>query len=142
MEVTEVPQYVVRGQYGAGTVGGEDAVAYRAEEDIPDDSPTDTFIAWKVLVDNWRWADTPFYVRTGKRLPKKTTEIALTYRNPPHSPFADRSAPPPDPNVLVIRIQPEEGITLRFGAKVPVPGVRIRPVSMDFLYGAAFAQES
>ena len=142
MEVAEVPHYVVRGQYGAGKVAGEDVPGYREEEGIPDDSPTDTFVAWKVLVDNWRWADTPFYVRTGKRLPKKATEIALTYRQPPHSPFAEPGAPAPDPNVLVIRIQPDEGITLRFGAKVPVPGVRIRPVSMDFLYGASFAQES
>jgi glucose-6-phosphate 1-dehydrogenase len=142
MSVEDVPVHVVRGQYGPGTVGGEDAAGYRQEEAIPADSTTETFVAWKIHVDNWRWADTPFYIRTGKRLPRKTTEVALYYRQPPHSPFSEQGAPLPEPNVLVIRIQPEEGVTLRFGAKVPVPGVHIRPVSMDFLYGSSFTQTS
>jgi glucose-6-phosphate 1-dehydrogenase len=142
MDVAEVPDFVVRGQYGPGTVGGQDVVGYRQEESIAPDSSTETFVAWKVLIDNWRWAGIPFYIRTGKRLPRKSTEIVIQYRQPPHSPFAERGAPLPEANLLVIRIQPEEGITLRFGAKVPVPGVKIRPVSMDFLYGASFMQES
>jgi glucose-6-phosphate 1-dehydrogenase len=103
----------------------------------------------KVDIDNWRWSGTPFYLRTGKRLPKRATEIAIQFRHVPHSPFTGTLAVADDtahdgiePNVLVLRIQPDEGITLRFGAKVPGQSMRIRNVNMDFLYGSSFLRQS
>jgi glucose-6-phosphate 1-dehydrogenase len=146
----EVLTRTVRGQYGPGWVEGEYVQGYRQEPGVPPDSLRETFVAIKLDIDNWRWAGTPFYLRTGKRLPKRATEIAIQFRAVPHSPFhghvtTERRATSRDgidPNLLVLRIQPDEGITLRFGAKVPGQAVRIRSVSMDFLYGSAFLVES
>jgi glucose-6-phosphate 1-dehydrogenase len=99
---------------------------------------TETFVAIRAFVDNWRWEGTPFYLRTGKRLPKRATEIAIQFRAAPHAVFSREAAEGMEPNALVLRIQPDEGISLKFGAKVPVPGIRIRSVNMDFVYGASF----
>jgi glucose-6-phosphate 1-dehydrogenase len=142
--------HTVRGQYGAGWIDGERVAAYREEPGVEGDSLRETFVAVKVDIDNWRWAGTPFYLRTGKRLPKRATEIAIQFRRVPHSPFGGNVATPAgllptdsiDPNLLVLRIQPDEGITLRFSAKVPGQSMRIRTVNMDFLYGSAFLKES
>jgi glucose-6-phosphate 1-dehydrogenase len=99
---------------------------------------TETYVALKCWIDNWRWEGTPFYVRTGKRLPKRSTEIAIQFRTAPHQLFSREASAGLDPNALVLRIQPDEGISLKFGAKVPVQGIRIRSVNMDFDYGASF----
>jgi glucose-6-phosphate 1-dehydrogenase len=138
----EVAQDVVRGQYADGWVEGEQVVAYRDEEGVAPDSRTETFMAMRLRVDNWRWAGVPFYLRTGKRLPKRLTEVAMQFHTVPHLPFAASEARGLDTNALVLRIQPDEGITLRFGAKVPGQAFRVRTVSMDFSYGAAFLEET
>jgi glucose-6-phosphate 1-dehydrogenase len=131
----------VRGQYGSGFVAGEEVPAYTAEEDVPPDSNTPTFIAAKMEIDNWRWAGTPFYIRTGKRLPKRVTEVAVQFKRVPHLPFTMGAAEHLEANSLVLRIQPDEGISLRFGAKAPSPTVAISTVNMDFLYGSAFLHD-
>jgi glucose-6-phosphate 1-dehydrogenase len=146
----DAPLHTVRGQYGPGWSDGERVLGYREERNVKKDSVRETFVAMKVEIDNWRWAGTPFYLRTGKRLPKRATEIAIQFRRVPHSPFGGNTPTPSgqvpsdsiDPNLLVLRIQPDEGITLRFGAKVPGQSIRIRTVNMDFLYGSAFLKES
>ena len=132
---------VVRGQYGPGWVAATAVPGYRQEPDVNPDSETETFIATRLTIDDWRWSGVPFYVRTGKRLPKRATEIAIQFREVPHRLFRD-AAVDPDPNLLAIRIQPDEGIMLRFGAKVPGLGMAIRPVTMDFTYGSAFSVDS
>ena len=137
-----VERYAVRGQYEKGWVWGESVVGYRDEPDVASDSVTDTFVALKIFVDNWRWAGVPFYVRAGKRMPKKSTEIAIQFHATPHTPFAGDDTENLDPNVLVIRIQPEEGISLKIGAKVPGQGFEISSVNMDLLYGTAFLEEA
>ncbi|MEP7027999.1 MAG: glucose-6-phosphate dehydrogenase [Candidatus Eisenbacteria bacterium] len=137
----EVGERVVRGQYGPGSVGGEDVDGYRAEIGVAPDSGTETFVAIKFEIDNWRWAGVPFYVRAGKRLPKRVTEIAVQFRGVPHAIFGGPGQAPGDPNVLALRIQPEEGISLKFGAKVPGARLSIEPVKMDFLYGSSFGAE-
>ncbi len=124
----------VRGQYGEGTVRGERAPAYRAEPRVAPDSRTETYVAMKLLIDNWRWADVPFYLRVGKRLPKRLTEIAIQFKRAPFILFRGTSVERLTTNRLVIRIQPDEGIALRFGAKVPGPLLRLGPVNMDFQY--------
>jgi glucose-6-phosphate 1-dehydrogenase len=129
---------VVRGQYGAGFIEGTPVRGYREEDGISPTSPTETFLAIRAYIDNWRWEGTPFYVRTGKRLPKRSTEIAIQFRAAPHAVFSREAAEGMEPNALVLRIQPDEGISLKFGAKVPVQGIRIRSVNMDFVYGASF----
>jgi glucose-6-phosphate 1-dehydrogenase len=142
--------HTVRGQYAAGWVDGEEVQGYRDEPGVSPDSLRETYVAVKLDIDNWRWAGTPFYLRTGKRMPKRATEIAIQFRRVPHSPFGGPAPTPAgllpkdsiDPNLLVLRIQPDEGITLRFSAKVPGQSVRIRTVNMDFLYGSAFLTES
>jgi glucose-6-phosphate 1-dehydrogenase len=138
----EVENYAVRGQYTRGWIFGEEVPGYREEEDVAPDSCTDTYVALKLFVDNWRWAGTPIYVRAGKRLPKKVTEIAIQFRPTPHTPFARGETQGLEPNVLVIRIQPEEGISLKIGAKVPGSGFEISSVNMDLLYGTAFLEEA
>jgi glucose-6-phosphate 1-dehydrogenase len=145
----DVLEVTARGQYGAGWVEGERVPGYREEPGVPPQSLRETFVAIKFDIDNWRWADTPFYVRTGKRLPRRATEVAIQFRRVPHSPFGGPIAAAVasqsggiDPNLLVIRIQPDEGITLRFNAKVPGQAMRIRDVNMDFLYGSSFLTES
>ena len=137
----EVSRYAVRGQYGRGSIGGEPVPAYRREPNSDPNSNTDTFVAMRIDVENWRWAGTPFYIRTGKRLPRRVTEIAIQFKQPPHQAFRS-AADMLEPNLLVIRIQPDEGTTLKFGAKVPAPGMRLRAVNMDFLYGASFLAQS
>jgi len=143
----DVLQHTVRGQYTAGWIDGVQVPGYREESGVNPMSLRETFVAMKLDVDNWRWAGTPFYLRTGKRLPRRATEIAIQFRRVPHSPFIDTVVQQLgqggiEPNLLVLRIQPEEGITLRFGAKVPGQSFRIRSVNMDFLYGSAFLVES
>jgi glucose-6-phosphate 1-dehydrogenase len=124
-------------------VAGEEVVAYRDEPEIDDKSSAETFVAARLYVDSWRWADVPFYLRTGKRLPKRSTEIAVFFKRAPHLLFKDFvDTPLLDPNVLSIRIQPNEGITLKFQTKVPGSPLRIRSANMDFLYGASFLMEA
>jgi glucose-6-phosphate 1-dehydrogenase len=131
----------VRGQYTDGWLAGEHVPGYREEEGVPADSRTDTYAALRVEVDNWRWAGVPFYLRTGKRLPLRMTEIAIAFKPPPHQPFRGLDAPPP-PNELVISVQPNEGATLQIAAKMPGTALRMRPVQMDFQYGTSFLRES
>jgi glucose-6-phosphate 1-dehydrogenase len=138
----EVLSDVVRGQYDEGWVDGQQVRAYREEEDVARDSSTATYTAMRLRIDNWRWAGVPFYVRTGKRLPKRLTEVAMQFQGVPHLPFEASDARGLGPDALVLRIQPDEGITLRFGAKVPGQAFRVRSVSMDFSYGAAFLEEA
>jgi glucose-6-phosphate 1-dehydrogenase len=133
---TPAPAEVVRGQYGSGFIEGEPVPGYREEEGVAPDSETETFVAAKLRVDNWRWADTPFYVRTGKRLPRRETTIAIQFKRVPHALFEDTSEL--RPNLLIVHIQPNEGVSLAIGAKVPGEGMRVRTVHMDFLYGGAF----
>jgi glucose-6-phosphate 1-dehydrogenase len=138
----EVEAYAVRGQYARGWIFGEEVKGYREEDDVAPDSLTETFVALKLFVDNWRWAGAPFYIRAGKRLPKKATEIAIQFRPTPHTMFTRGETRGLEPNVLVIRIQPEEGISLKIGAKVPGSGFEVSSVNMDLLYGTAFLEEA
>lgn len=137
-----VSESVVRGQYGPGSVGGKEVPGYRQEPDVSPESATDTYAALKLYFDNWRWAGVPFYIRSGKRMPKRVTEIAIHFRQAPHLLFRNIPSQQLEPNVLVVRIQPDEGITLRVGAKVPGQITRIRWVNMDFRYGASFGISS
>jgi glucose-6-phosphate 1-dehydrogenase len=132
---------VVRGQYGPGYIDGKPVPGYREEPGVAKNSTTETFVAAKLYVDNWRWADTPFYVRVGKRLPKRETTIAIQFQRAPHPPFAKVAAEGMHPNVLDVHVQPDEGVSLAIGAKVPGQGLMIRTVLMDFLYGGAFRTE-
>jgi glucose-6-phosphate 1-dehydrogenase len=135
---TPGPKSVVRGQYGRGFVEGEEVPAYREESGVASESMTETYVAAKLFVDNWRWADTPFYVRMGKRLARRETTIALQFKSAPHPPFEESATEGLRPNVLLIHVQPDEGVSLAIGAKVPGQGMQIRTVHMDFLYGGAF----
>jgi glucose-6-phosphate 1-dehydrogenase len=135
---TPGPKSVVRGQYGRGYIEGEEVPAYREEEGVDPQSMTETYVAAKLYVDNWRWADTPFYVRTGKRLARRETTIAIEFKRAPHPPFEEMSAERLRPDVLVVHVQPDEGVSLAIGVKVPGQGMTIRTVHMDFLYGGAF----
>ncbi len=135
---TPGPKHIVRGQYGPGFIEGSEVPGYREEEGVAPDSATETYVAGKLFVDNWRWADTPFYFRTGKRLPKRETTIAIQFKRAPKPPFEAGSEDGLRPNVLLLNIQPDEGVSLAIGAKVPGQGLAIRTVHMDFLYGGAF----
>jgi glucose-6-phosphate 1-dehydrogenase len=135
---TPGPKHIVRGQYGPGFIEGKEVPGYREEEGVAPDSNTETFVAGKLYVDNWRWADTPFYFRTGKRLPKRETTIAIQFKRAPKPPFQAGVEDGLRPNVLLLHIQPDEGVSLAIGAKVPGQGMAIRTVHMDFLYGGAF----
>jgi glucose-6-phosphate 1-dehydrogenase len=137
---TPGPKSVVRGQYGRGWVEGEEVPSYREEPGVASESQTETFVAAKLYVDNWRWADTPFYVRAGKRLARRETTIAIQFQRAPHPPFAEIAGDGLRPNVLLIHVQPDEGVSLAIGAKVPGAGMRIRTVHMDFVYGGAFRE--
>ncbi|HWM87332.1 MAG TPA: glucose-6-phosphate dehydrogenase [Kofleriaceae bacterium] len=130
----------VRGQYGAGEAGGEIAPAYREEPTVSPTSFTETFVALRLVIDNWRWAGVPFYVRTGKRLPRRATEIVIQFKQAPATLFQHTSVQRLTTNRLYIHIQPREGITLRFGAKVPGPVVAVGPVEMDFDYAEHFGR--
>jgi glucose-6-phosphate 1-dehydrogenase len=135
---TPGPKSVVRGQYGPGHVEGEEVPGYREEQGVAADSMTETYVAAKLYVDNWRWADTPFYVRMGKRLARHETTIAIEFQRAPHPPFEELAGDGLRPNVLLVHVQPDEGVSLAIGAKVPGQGMQIRTVHMDFLYGGAF----
>ncbi|HTL80033.1 MAG TPA: glucose-6-phosphate dehydrogenase [Candidatus Babeliales bacterium] len=135
----EIAANVVRGQYTKGTIHGEPVPGYRQEQNVNPDSQTDTFVALRLFIDNWRWADVPVYLRVGKRLPKSATEISIHFKKAPAVLFNKDLR---DVNVLVIRIQPDEGISLRINAKVPGTSFRIEPVKMDFHYGTSFGKPS
>lgn len=131
----------VRGQYGDGRSDGQAAISYRHEPNVDADSRTETFVALKLSIDNWRWADVPFYVRTGKRLASRVTEVAIQFRRAPFVLFRDTPVEKLAPNLLVLHIQPDEGISLRFGAKVPGIQVDLGAVNMDFRYQDYFGNE-
>jgi glucose-6-phosphate 1-dehydrogenase len=135
----EVHRWVVPGQYGPGYVGGKAVPAYREEEDVASDSQIETFVALRLKVDNWRWNGVPFFLRTGKRLPRRVTEVAVSLKKVPHMIFGGAEVKP-SPDVISMRIQPDEGIAIRFNAKVPGAGTQIRPVRMEFSYGSAFGE--
>jgi glucose-6-phosphate 1-dehydrogenase len=137
-----VARMAARGQYTAGTVGGEPVPGYLEEAGVPPGSTTETYAALRLEVDNWRWAGVPFYLRTGKRLARQLTEIAVTLKPVPHLAFAGNGSVGVRPNHLVLTLQPNEGVSLSLAAKVPGPRMRMRPVNMDFLYGAAFLSQS
>jgi glucose-6-phosphate 1-dehydrogenase len=134
----EVLTKTVRGQYGEGIVAGQRIPAYRSEPDVPPDSRTETFVAMKLQIDNWRWADVPFYLRTGKALPVRNTHIVIQFRRAPFVLFRDTPVENLMPNQLVLHIQPEEGISLRFAAKTPGPVMRLGGVDMNFEYADYF----
>ena len=134
-----VAENVVRAQYTAGFIDGREVPAYRAEPGVAPDSTTETYVALRLHVDNWRWAGVPFFVRVGKRLPKSATEIAIQFRGTPPVLF-NRESQLQDPNVLVVRIQPDEGISFRMAAKMPGALLRLEPVKMDFHYGTSFGK--
>ena len=140
--VEDVPTMAVRAQYGPGAAGGEDVVGYHEEPDVPPDSTTESYAALRLEVDNWRWAGVPIYLRTGKRLARKVTEIAVTLKPVPHVAFKEEGAVGVQPNQLVLTIQPNEGVSLSLGAKIPGSRMRIRPVKMEFLYGTSFLSAS
>ncbi len=135
----EVAANIVRGQYTEGAIHGDPVVGYRQEQNVKPDSHTETFVALRLFIDNWRWADVPIYMRVGKRLPKSATEISVHFKKAPPVLFNKELC---DQNVLVIRIQPDEGISLRIHAKVPGASFRIEPVKMDFHYGTSFGKAS
>jgi glucose-6-phosphate 1-dehydrogenase len=135
--IDKVPKMTARGQYGPGLVGGKPVPGYREEPSVDPSSNTETYACVKFFIDNWRWADVPFYLRSGKRLARKTSEIAVTFRQIPHRIFGD-SGDTIETNTLVMKIQPEEGVSIRFNAKVPGPQMHIRAVTMDFNYGTGF----
>jgi glucose-6-phosphate 1-dehydrogenase len=136
----EIDDATVRAQYSRGSFGGEDVKGYREEDGVDRESVTETYAAVRLHVNNWRWARTPFVLRSGKRLPRRVTEVAIHFKHPPHLLF--EGGKPLLPNVLLLRIQPDEGVALRFGAKVPGPDMRVRDVRMDFRYGTAFGGET
>jgi glucose-6-phosphate 1-dehydrogenase len=143
MKPEDVSKYAVAGQYGPARIGNEEVAGFREEPGVDPNAQTTTYAAVSFFVDNWRWAGTPFYLRSGKRLPKRVTDIAIQFYAAPHSPFSE-GAPGETtrPNLLIIRIQPEEGISLRFLSKQPGSRMRLRPVSMDFNYGSSFGARS
>jgi glucose-6-phosphate 1-dehydrogenase len=140
--VEDVPNMAVRAQYGPGVVGGEPVPGYLEEEGVPPDSRTETYAALRLAVSNWRWAGVPFYLRTGKRLARKVTEIAIQLKPVPHLAFQAHGSLGVQPNELVLTVQPDEGVTLSLGAKIPGARMRIRPVNMEFHYGTSFLSAS
>ncbi len=140
-EPEHVDEMVVRGQYAAGSLMGKNLPGYKEEEGVAPGSTTETYFAAKLFIDNWRWADVPFYIRAGKRLPKRVTEIAIHFKNAPLQVFSESARSQVGTNILALRIQPDEGISLRFDSKVPGHSSLIRPVTMDFRYGTSFGQQ-
>jgi glucose-6-phosphate 1-dehydrogenase len=138
----EVPGMAVRAQYAPGHAGGEDVPGYLEEEGVREGSITETFAALRLEVDNWRWAGVPFYLRAGKRLARKITEIAITLKPVPHLAFSAEGSLGIRPNQLVLTLQPNEGVSLQLGAKIPGTRMIIRPVNMEFLYGTSFLSQS
>jgi len=137
----KVDEVALRGQYGPGFVGGKQGPGYRQEKGVAPDSRTETYAALRLTVDNWRWAGVPFYLRTGKRLAKRVSEIAIRFHRTPHMIFHRDPAGGVDPNELVIRIQPDEGVALTVAAKMPGPDLKLLPVGLDFRYGEVFGAE-
>ena len=135
-------QAVVRGQYGGGSIDGEPVLGYREEPGVAPDSSTETFLAIRLEIDNWRWAGVPFYLRTGKRLPDRVTEVVLQYKQVPFLPLPTGATDSLEPNVTVLRIQPDEGIEVAFAAKVPGSPFRVRTVPLDFSYRHGFAERA
>ncbi len=138
----DIEEMAVRAQYSSGHAGGEDVPGYLEEEGVPAGSTTETYAAIRLEVDNWRWAGVPFYLRTGKRLARKVTEIAVTLKPVPHLAFSQEGSLGVQPNQLVLTLQPNEGVSLRLGAKIPGTRMSIRPVQMEFLYGTSFLSQS
>jgi glucose-6-phosphate 1-dehydrogenase len=138
----DLDRHTARGQYAAGWAGGEKVIGFRQEEGINRGSTTETYAAVKLGIDTRRWAGVPFYLRTGKRLGRRVTEVAIVFKRAPHLPFGPSSTEELTQNALVIRIQPDEGITTRFGSKVPGTAMEIRDVNMDFAYGGSFTESS
>ncbi len=138
LEPARVLKDAVRGQYDAGTVLGTAVRAYRQEPDVAPDSNTETFIACKLKIDNWRWAGVPFYLRTGKYMKRRRTEIAIRFHQAPYTLFRGTHVERMNPNWMILRIQPDEGIALEFAAKRPGPTVKLSTVSMDFAYSTYF----
>ena len=141
-DVSEVPHMAVRAQYGPGTIGGKRVPGYHDEEGVAPDSRTETYAALRLHVSNWRWAGVPFYMRTGKQLARKVTEIAVTLKPVPHLAFQSIGSVGVQPNQVILTVQPDEGVSVSLGAKIPGPRMRIRPVNMEFRYGTAFMSES
>jgi glucose-6-phosphate 1-dehydrogenase len=131
-----------RGQYAGGWQGASKVLGYLEEDGIDPNSTTETYAAVKLLIGNRRWAGVPFYLRTGKRLGKRVSEIAVVFKCAPHLPFSRSDTEELGSNMLVIRVQPDEGVTIRFGSKVPGPAMEVRDVSMDFSYGQSFTEAS
>jgi glucose-6-phosphate 1-dehydrogenase len=138
----QVAQMTVRGRYTAGMVGGAEAPGYLDEEGVPHDSDTETYAALRLEVQNWRWAGVPIVLRTGKRLARKVTEIAVQLKPVPHMAFQSKGSVGVQPNQLILTVQPNEGVSLSLGAKIPGASMRIRPVNMEFLYGTSFMSQS
>jgi len=138
----DLGRHTVRGQYTHGWQGGEEVPGYLEEEGIDPDSTTDTYAAVKLEINNRRWAGVPFYLRTGKRLGRRVTEIAVVFQRAPYLPFDSSATEELGQNALVIRVQPDEGVTMRFGSKVPGTSMEVRDVSMDFAYGESFTESS
>jgi glucose-6-phosphate 1-dehydrogenase len=138
----EVASMAVRGQYGPGQVQGKQVPGYREEEGVPEDSRTETFAALRLAVSNWRWAGVPFYLRTGKRLARKLTEIVVTLKPVPHMAFQSTGSVGVQQNQIVLMVQPDEGVSVSVGAKIPGARMRIRPVHMEFHYGTSFVSQS
>jgi glucose-6-phosphate 1-dehydrogenase len=142
MHGAEIDEYAVRGQYGPGWVLGQKVPGYRQERSVAPDSRTETFAALHLTIDNWRWAGVPFFLRAGKRMPKHSTIIRVRFKRPPHLTFGRQAMREVEPNAITLHIQPEEGISLRFAAKVPAAGILMRSVNMDFLYASSFLIEA
>jgi glucose-6-phosphate 1-dehydrogenase len=138
----DLERYAIRGQYDQGWLAGERVPSYLDEADVPKDSKTETYAAVRLGIETRRWGGVPFYVRTGKRLPRRVTEIAVIFKKAPHLPFDATDTVELGHNQLVVRVQPDEGVTLRFGSKVPGSAMEVRDVSMDFLYGESFTEAS
>jgi glucose-6-phosphate 1-dehydrogenase len=138
----QVAEMTVRARYTAGMSGGEEAVGYLEEEGVPEDSDTETYAALRLEVHNWRWAGVPIFLRTGKRLARKVTEIAVQLKPVPHLAFQSKGSVGVQPNQLILTVQPNEGVSLSLGAKIPGATMRIRPVNMEFLYGTSFMSQS
>jgi glucose-6-phosphate 1-dehydrogenase len=140
--VEDVPSMAVRAQYGPGVVGGKRVPGYREEEGVAPDSRTETYAALRLHVSNWRWSGVPFYLRTGKRLDRKLTEIAVTLKPVPHLALRSTGSVGVQANQVILTVQPDEGASVSLGAKIPGPTMRIRPVNMEFRYGTSFLSES
>jgi glucose-6-phosphate 1-dehydrogenase len=140
--IDDIDRDTVRAQYGPGAILGQNVPGYREEAGVAPGSATETYAALRLEIENWRWSGVPFYLRVGKRLPKRATEVAITFKTAPLQLFRQIGSDNTTPNLLVLRIQPDEGISLRFGAKVPGTRSDVRPVNMDFRYGTSFGVDA